>query len=128
MCDSKVGAVLRYKIKVKNETNTVKENIKRMSDTDRLCGVPQRKRQRSAAYQTSAWHGAGTAVQTDGIAQQEQHRQNIVTNVCGLQADKTKKETDGSARRRECANPHERQQPQPSSHSEPGCRENPTRR
>ena len=90
---SKVGAVLDTKNKVKDKANAVKENIKDMptqtayavysakekaksSVSDFKRGVVQEQQSRQTVFRKGkgkvqrvrlqAWHGAGTAVQTDG--------------------------------------------------------------
>ncbi len=63
---SKVGAVLDTKNKVKDKANAVKENIKDMPTQTAYAVYSAKEKAKSSVSDFQAWHGAGTAVQTDG--------------------------------------------------------------
>ena len=63
---SKVGAVLDTKNKVKDKAKRCQREYQGYADTDRLCGVFRKGKGKVQRVRLQAWHGAGTAVQTDG--------------------------------------------------------------
>jgi len=63
---SKVGAVLDTKNKVKDKANAVKENIKDMPTQTAYAVYSAKEKGKVQRVRLQAWHGAGTAVQTDG--------------------------------------------------------------
>ena len=63
---SKVGAVLDTKNKVKRQGKRCQREYQGYADTDRLCGVFRKGKGKVQRVRLQAWHGAGTAVQTDG--------------------------------------------------------------
>ncbi len=63
---SKVGAVLDTKNKVKDKANAVKENIKDMPTQTAYAVYSAKGKGKVQRIRLQAWHGAGTAVQTDG--------------------------------------------------------------